>query len=177
MKKIILAATLVFGGSQFTNFVPELSLDASAKAYEMKTSFAKDLKAGTMPYAKGFVGMTYKKLKTKAKIQKIDSYNGQIYYSHERAKDDWDNYIFKKTNFSSNSKIISIERSYDYIISQKSVEKYFGKPYKKQDFGGGFIRAMYKNGKYYIIVAPYSEDGITATYVTIGTKKAVLKRW
>lgn len=182
MKKLLLASAIALSISAGIITLSNMQIEANAKVdkngydwYEMKPNFASSLKKGTMPYAKGKVGMTYDVLSKKAPMDHIDFYNGFVYYSHERAKNDFDEYIFTKSSFNSKSKVKMIHRSYDYLITEKSIRKYFGKPVKTMNFGGEFGRYMYKSGKYYMNVTIYSESGYDATIFSLGTKATIKK--
>jgi len=181
LKKILLAASVVLVGS---TVAPATSspIEAEAKVdkygdtwYDMKPNFATSLKKGTMPYAKGKIGMTYKELSKKAPKDNMYFFNGLVYYSHEREKQDFDDYIFEKGNFNSKSKVKMMHRSYNYLISEKSIRTYFGKPIKKKSLGGNYGRYMYKSRRYYMNVTIYSESGYSATIFNLGTKDVIKK--
>lgn len=146
------------------------NMTAHAKAYYMKESFANALKKGTLPDAKGAVGVTYHTLAKKNYIYWTYSENKYRYYIHERKKEDHDMYVFNVKNFSQTSKVQLIGRKYDYVISQKSAQKYFGNAVKRHP-----SEKMYRTGNYYTIIShDYNSKG---TYIYVGTKRAVLAHW
>ena len=185
MKKLLLASAIAFGISSAVVALPVAQIEAKAKEYDMKPNLANALKNGTLPWANGKVGMTYKTLK---KLETVEQeYVAEThYYVNSKKYDDryafWMNYKkWEKNGFQSykpnaTDKISYIERQYDYLISKKSVEKYFGKPYKgipyeptgkKQKW---VTTGIYKVGKYYLSFTPYKK----ITMITVGDKDSVM---
>lgn len=212
MKKIFLAAIVALGTTTIMNNLPNQQLQASAKAYDMKPSFAKTLKKGTLPRAVGKIGMTYGALKVKApygeeiwpmtiygipiystpnqtntknNAAKEDSYgfyNSKFYNKYFEYKVYDENIELtgkpKKFKLSNNEKIDYIDRRYNYVISEKSIRKYFGKELKVKDRFGEIIKDtdIYKAGNYYICI--YSDTYQKPfTDVIVATKPAMLKHF
>lgn len=171
MKKLVLAATIAVSLTTICSNFNDQQIKASAKSYDMKSSFAQALKKGTLPKAKGKVGETFGSLHKKTK----GIYMNMGDPSYYKAKDG-DSYNF---NFPSNylgnaipknATVNSIDRWYNYKISKSSVEKYFGKPYKGYDDRGKKVNTyIYKTGKYYT----YVKSGSNNTEVIVGTKLGV----
>lgn len=166
MKKLLLASALVLGLSTSATAFQPPQIEAQAKEYAMKSSFAASLKKGTMPYAKGKLGMSYRTLKQKAKKQKMWYEDGLVYYAHERAKNDPDIYIFDEDYFSNSSKVLMMGRQYDYLISTASIQKYFGKGEKLNS-----TDRFYMSGKYYLIVS--KNTSTRKTLVFLGLSDAI----
>ena len=170
MKKLLLVTALTVGASAAFTSLPAQQIEASAKAYDMKSSFAKELKNGTMPYLKGKVGMTYSKLKKKERGFESPSDLFNFYQTPNQ-----DLYGFEIKNAHSekivgNQKVQIISRMYDYKISESSVKKYFGKSYRGKGEDGKDVKAnIYKAGKYYVYFVSSSEY----TSISVGTKKAI----
>lgn len=59
-------------------------------------------------------------------------------------------------------------RTYDYLISEKSVQKHFGKLIKKNIYG-----SIYKVGKYCVLFSTHTTFSIDRD-IEIGTKKAIV---
>lgn len=170
MKKLLLAASIVFGGSALLIALPETSLQAEAKEYQMKSTLAKSLKKGTFPGAKGKVGSLKKNLKIKNK-------NGYWYDPVLKQGTIWeDSYTFNSSSVMSNSKVTMIERNYGYLISDASIKKYLGKELKYYNVKYSIDKnrtKFYKAGKYYVYVYKFSSISDTYTTITIGTKNAI----
>lgn len=170
MKKLLLAASIVFGGSALLTALPETSLQAEAKEYQMKSNLAKSLKKGTFPGAKGKVGSLKKNLKIKNR-------NGYWYDPVLKQGTLWeDTYTFNSPNITSNSKVTIIERSYGYLISNASIRKYLGKELKWSGSMSSFDRSrtsFYKAGKYYLYVYKFSSTSDIYTTIATGTKNAI----
>lgn len=174
MKKLLLAAAIAVGGTTISTSFTGQPIEASAKSYDMSPAFAKDLRNGTMPRLKGKVGMTYKTLKKKeAKGFGFisDRFNFYELKDHSQSRD---LYVFYPNDgMYSSDKVIGIFRHYDYLISSKSVKKYFGKPYKAiYDDGKSGNSHVYKAGKYYVLVFPDKRSN--STEVSVGTKYAIM---
>ncbi|MBM7701094.1 hypothetical protein [Kurthia huakuii] len=171
MKKLLLSAALAVGVSTAMTLLPSQQLEASAKSYDMKSSFAQALKKGTLPNSKGKVGETFSSLHKKAKGTYMNM-GDPAYY---KAKDE-DSYNFDfPPNYlgdyiPKNATVNSIGRWYNYKISKSSVEKYFGKAYKGYDERGKKVNTyIYKTGKYYT----YVKVNYKSTEVIVGTKMGV----
>ena len=174
MKKLWLAATIAMSGSVIVNPIVGQQIEASAKSYDMSANFAKDLRHGTMPRLNGKVGMTYKTVKKKEPKGKAFISDRFNFYELKDATKSRDLYGFSpKDKMLNSDKVTIILRSYDYLISSKSVEKHFGKPYKAIDSNDEVTNSyVYKTGKYYTLVFPDKRSGTTEVYV--GTKSAIL---
>ncbi|WP_010291193.1 hypothetical protein [Kurthia massiliensis] len=140
------------------------SLQVQAKEYEMKPTFANNLKKGTLPGAQGKVGSLKKNLKLK---------NREGYWIDPVLKKytlSEDTYAFRS------SKVVSIDRTYSYLISNASIRKYFGKElnwYGTSESFGRLHWSFYKAGKYYIGVYKFSSSSDIYTTIVVGNKKAI----
>lgn len=181
MKKWLIASVLALNVFTINNISPTTA-QASEKPANLSPNFVKSLKNGTLPRTKGKVGMTYKTFLKKGPIIK-EKYNNQLQDLSTKTKlndEDW--YVFNK-KINSSAKIISISRAYNYTISYESVTKNFGKPYKGvcKDIPYKQETNIYKAGKYYVSFyvagagsAKANSSYHDTTYVTIGTKKALM---
>ena len=200
MKKILLAASIALATNTVVADLSMQKIEAQAKAANLSANFVKSLKDGTLPRAKGKIGITYANLKskvptgdeswpdtiyglpsyitvnktnTKNQAQKYDIYgfyNAKLYDEYGMYSD-----YFTSTNLSHKEKVDFIFRSYNYKLSKQSIEKNFGKQYKVKD-GHGNVRkdtGIYKAGKYYLYV--YSDKYDDYSEVAISTKGALLK--
>lgn len=176
MKKILLAVSIAVGITIVGSSISQQHLEASAKSYDMSPTFAKALKNGTMPRLKGKVGMTYKILKQKEPKGHVFISDRFNFYELNNQSQSRDLYAFDPNDrISSSDKVTAILRSYNYLISSKSVEKYFGKPYKAIGYDGKVENSYVyksKDSKYYILVFPDKRDNNTDVYV--GKKAAIL---
>lgn len=189
MKKWVLAFGITFGMSIGAVTLPTAHVEAQAKEYDMKPNLVNALKKGTLPWANGKVGMTYKALKKVEKNEK-EHIGDPYYYVTSKKYDDryafwmdyrkWEKVGFKSYKPYPTDKVSYIERQYDYLISKKSVEKYFGKPYKgipyeptgkKQKW---VTTGIYKAGKYYLSFTPYNDQYNKITMITVGDKNSVM---
>lgn len=185
MKKLLLASAIALGISSWTIALPAAKVEAQAKEYDMKPNLANAIKRGSFPFIKGKVGMTYAELKKIEKSKEEDVGEVYFYYTSKKYEDRYafkmDYKRWKKNGYGaykplSTQKISYIEREYDYRISKKSVEKYFGKPYKgipyeptgkKQKW---IETNIYKAGEYYFV---FFSSG-KSTYVSVATKESAL---
>lgn len=176
MKKLLLAAAIAVGASTVSLSLHEQQIEAQAKDAELSANFVKSLKKGTLPRAKGKVGMTYSAfLKKGPKIQ--SKYGKQVIdKSAVTNLNDVDYYSFNK-KVSSKAKINKISRNYNYFISYKSVVKNFGKPLRgRTNYGTVETTNIYKAGKYYFYYNVYqygASDEVTE--ISIGTKSTMMK--
>lgn len=173
MKKLLLAAAIAVGGTTVVSELSGQTVEAQAKEKTMSKSFANQLKKGTLPDAKGKVNMKFSTLEKKYKRNpngsgragEFWSYDVEMNYKGVLAE----SYAFYYTDTTENSKVAKIMRTYDYLISEKSVQKHFGKPIKKNIYG-----SIYKVGKYYMLFSTHTTFSID-TDIEIGTKKAIVK--
>lgn len=171
MKKLLLAASIVFGGSALLTALPETSLQAEAKEYQMKSNLAKNLKKGTFPGANGKIGLLRKNLKIKNE--------GDLWYDPHVVSGTLygDSYMFKPYGGKPNSKVILIERNYGYLISNASIKKNLGKELKWNGSMNSFDQTrttFYKAGKYYLYVYKFSSTSDIYTTITVGNKTAIM---
>lgn len=168
MKKILLATVLAFSATTGISSLVAQNIEASAKTHAIKSSLVKNLKKGTLPKASGKIGDTYTSVHKKAKGTYLNvgdppcymDKNGDYYYFYEE-----DPVYFPKK-----AKVGTISRSYDYEISQKSIEKHFGKAYKGYESGEKVNNThVYKAGKYYT----YIKVSKARTLVIVGTKLGI----
>lgn len=168
MKKILLAAVLAFSAATGIGSLISQNMEASAKTHAIKASLVKNLKKGTLPNASGKIGDTYTSVHKKAKGAYMNA-GDPPFYSAKNG----DNYSFYEEDpiySPKKAKVGSISRWYDYKISQKSIEKHFGKAYKGYENGEKVKNThVYKTGKYYT----YIEIIKTRTLVIVGTKSGV----
>lgn len=169
MKKWIVSAAIVFGLSAVSaEVIPNGSVEAQAKSYNMSEKFAKNLRKGTLPRTSGKIGMTYKTLIKKEKGKAIIDGDPPVYRT--KIGDDFLFNKFAKNKIPKDAKVKGIFRVYDYKISSKSVKKHFGKSYKAYNQSGKKVPIhVYKTGKYYTHIEVYKGK----TYVDIGTKSTI----
>ncbi|WP_010291217.1 hypothetical protein [Kurthia massiliensis] len=184
MKKLLIAASLALGISATSSFSSSVALTAHAEeAANLSPRFVKALKNGTIPRAKGKVGMTYKTFTKKGPIIKDKYGNSLREFSVKNSLTDEDGYSFNK-KITPNAKITSISRAFNYVISYDSIEKNFGKPYKGVCSGSSYRQEtnIHKAGKYYFSYYVAGAGSAKAnswdhdtTYITVGTKKELMK--
>lgn len=171
MKKLLLAIVLVFSGLTLSNVFPETSLQAAAKEKPLTKTIVKSLKKGTLPQAKGKVGSKKKNLKIK------QNSNGYWYDPKKVSETNWeDSYTFNATNVTSNSKVVLIQRQYNYYIPDSSIKKHLGKKLKLKQppkIGDASEVSFYKVGKYYVCFDKMKQGKASYTFILIGTKKAI----
>lgn len=144
MKKLLLAISIALGGTAATSIVPNLTLDAEATS---TTTFVKAMKKGTLPGAKGRVGMTYKQVKKKSPSL------SKFYAGDPIGVARVGQYEYGFFSGSQNAKVQLVRRNYHSTstISRSKLEKKIGKPYSVESYYG-FTTAYYKSGKYSIVV-------------------------
>lgn len=177
MKKLLLAASFIFGGSTFLSFVPDHSLQAEAKQKPLTKTIVKSLKKGTLPKAKGKIGSLRKNVKIK---QNTNNYFYDPVQVKETASNDV--YVFNSTKVTSeakvtpNSKLVLITRHYNYYMSDASIKKHLGNKLKlkkaPQIYDASEV-SFYKIGKYYVCFDKMSQGYLSYTFVKVGTKKAL----
>lgn len=172
MKRIILIILVIPILSLFSN-----SPIAQAKSYDMSTNFAKSLKKGEFPRSGGGIDTSYKTLKKNEPslsplIKDEAAFN---FYTPQKnvAHTIQTSYYFNVINKAKpTSKIIAVERCFDYKISTKSLTKHFGKPYWSltYDIYVNMQSPVYKVGKYYLYVSYYGGS----TIMLLSSKKNIL---
>lgn len=170
MKKL-LATVLALGTLTFLAPLSGQQIEANAKAYDMKPSFAQAIKNGTLPSAKGYIGISYKGLKSKTTGKfftgdpdgGFKTKDGDIYV--------FSKYSYKPLDFASNSKAKLIMREYNYQISQKSIEKYFGKSLRGISYleDKSYKAYVYKAGKHYVYARGYKNH----SEIWVGNKNSI----
>lgn len=169
LKKLLLAATFAFGATTAIQATTTPTIEASAKSYAMSNAFAKDLRNGTMPRAKGKVGMKFTTL-SKYYPNKKFTRSDTLYHYHAN---DEDTYVFFANGggFKKSQKTVMIYRTYDYVISKSSLQKHFGKPVLAKNMFGEpekyhHIYDIYKAGKYYVEISTWKGRST----ISVGTK-------
>ena len=177
MKKWLLATSIAFLGTTavVSSDLTSIGLEAQAKSYPISKNFAQNLKEGKLPRSKGSVGMTYKAFSKK--VGKQFSLKGRSYEDKSVATslNQSDYYSFSSSN-KNTAKIISISRTYEYVLDDNSFNKYFGKCYKGIDtFGFTGFTYIRKAGKRYFHhdYGFFTPEG--QSFITVGTKKEVMK--
>lgn len=166
MKKLLLATAIALGTSTVSGMVSTTQIEASAKSYDMKSSFAETLKKGGLPRTKGKIGMTYKTLKKvvpKKTEYKADSYV-YIAKNDDRFFLNYNTALEKPKN---TNKVVALNREYNYLISSSSVKKQLGKPYrgKSTDNGKDVNTHIYKAGKNYVFIYADKKTNTTTLYM------------
>lgn len=171
MKKLWLAATIALSASATFVTSPSTVHTASAKAYDMKPTFAKDLRNGTMPRLHGKVGMTYSTLKKKEKGYAFPSDMWNLYQTPNEDLYGFEPKMTHPETISGAQKVKIIMRSYNYQITESSVKKYFGASYRGQSTENGRDEKahIYKAGNYYVYFISHKNY----TSISVGTKKAI----
>lgn len=169
MKKLLLASSLIFGVSGLVAVAPVAELTASAKTYDMSANLANHIKKGTFPGLKGKMGDSFnhvEKLNPRATWSK-----GTDHHSLDLPKEQFSMTSFLDYKWNNSYKVDAVTRSYTYTISEKSVRKYFGKPYKGIDWNGKRVANshVYKAGKYYMFFSESSSYSKNS-WIVVGKK-------
>lgn len=164
MKKWIVAL-MIFISSSFVSY--SVPLDAAAKTKTISTSLVKALKKGKLPNIQAKVGDKSSVVQKKVKGQFVHPGDFVLYEAING-----DTYMFTDVLFGEKvAKVATISRMYNYKITTRSIEKYFGKSYKGYNEANKKVNTyIYKTGKYYTHIRSY-KDG--TTNVMVGTKKSV----
>lgn len=166
MKKILLATSIIFGAGAISGMIAAPQIEASAKSYDMKPSFAQSLKKGELPNTKGKIGMTYKQLKKV--VPKKTEYAAEKYVYMAKNKDMFYlNYNEKLGKPKNTNTVVAVNREYTYLISSSSVKKQLGKPYRGKSMGNGkdVNTHIYKAGKNYVYIYADKKTNTTSLYM------------
>ena len=176
MKKILLASSLILGISSFAAVVPVSELTASAKTYDMSANLANHIKKGTFPRLKGKVGDSFsyvEKLNPRATWSK-----GSEHHSLDLPREKLSFTSFLDYKWNDGPQVDSIARDYTYVISEKSLRKYFGKPYKGINWDGKKVKNshIYKAGKYYVFFSErnYMGSKNNISWICVGMKESAI---
>lgn len=131
--------------------------EVHAKTKDLTPAMVKSMKKGTLPNSIGSIGTSYKTLKNRApKVRWQDADPTGVVI--------WKNTTYALKSNTLNSKVILIQRDYNYAFSKKSVRKLLGKPLKTNMSGSSY----YKVGNYLVTV----NSSTNYSSIWLGTKKS-----